>query len=263
MNKGVARSGPHSTAVADPIKRQSGFTLVELLIVMVITAILASALAAAFSAALTLERSSNERRATQERTDQTEAHITRLLQGARLAPSTSDQTTYFLGIVDSQATPLGSDRLTFTTAALGVPMAAMAGTDDFEVQQQTIGPVGGLAEVSLGTTAVGDPQGQSGLFERIQRPSDSDPTRGGMESLLDPAITSIGFQFWNGTQWMPTWDTTTSRQLPQAVRVTYTTLTDAGTETHGFIVPLRASSEPTDQSPSGGSPAPAPAGGAS
>ncbi len=243
------------------LQRQSGLTLIELLIVLGITAILASALGYAFTAELTMQRTEETRRADLDRSDQTERQITRLLQGAKLAMlSESDpavalntlpgqaagpavpavQTTYFAGVVESGANDLGCDRLTFTTTAPALPMAALSGTDDFETQQQARGPVGGLAEVSLGVTPIGDAGGRTGLFERLQRPSDADPAQGGSEFLLDPQIERIGFQFWDGLEWVTSWSATAPPRLPQAVRVSYTRRGAPG-EVRVFDVPLPAS----------------------
>lgn len=223
-------------------RRRRGVTLLELLIVLVMTALLAAALAYAFTAELTLQRRQDAHRATIRRTDAVEQAITNLLQGARLSSMPSNPATYFLGIADSNAGRLGCDRLTFTTTAPGVPMAALYSTDDFETQQQARGPIGGLAEVSLATTPVGEANGQTGLFERMQRPSDADPTQGGLERVLDPEIAEIGFLFWDGQQWVPTWDTTTSaRRLPQAVEVRYTLQGDPNSTVQMFVVPIPAS----------------------
>ncbi len=205
---------------------QHGLTLIELLIVLGITAILAAALGYAFTAELTMQRAEEARRADLDRSDLMERQITRLLQGAKLAapaqsspaaalntlpgqpaalPVPAAQKTYFAGVAEGGANDLGCDRLTFTTTAPVLPMAALAGTDDFETQQQAQGPVGGLAEVSLSVTPVGDAGGRTGLFERLQRPSDADPSQGGLEFLLDPQIERIGFQFWDGFQWITSW----------------------------------------------------------
>ncbi|MBV9852675.1 MAG: prepilin-type N-terminal cleavage/methylation domain-containing protein [Armatimonadetes bacterium] len=252
---------------------QAGLTLIELLVVMVMTALLASALGYAFTATLTVQRLQDERRAGRDRTDATEREITRLLQGARLADApapaapgtgtpgtasggTADVTTYFIGTNDRGAVTQGCSRLTFTTTAPGVPLASLSSTDPFEDQQRSQGPVGGLAEVSLGTDPVGDAGGRAGLFERLQRPGDGDPTQGGTESVLDPQVAAIGFQFWDGVEWLTTWDTASGpRRLPAAVEVTYTLRDDPDNTAHFFVVPLPAS-DVTAQNPAapGGSP---------
>ena len=245
-------------------RRHRGLTLIELLIVLVITAILASAIGYAFTAELTMQRVEEARRADQDRSDATERRIARLLQGAKLtgaaAPAAvpslpvaggppvaagsaaaASQTTYFEGVAENGANDLGCDRLTFTTTAPALPLAALDGTDDFETQQGARGPVGGLAEVSLSVTPVGDAGGQAGLFERIQRPADADPTQGGFESLLDARIARLGFQFWDGAEWVTAWDATNPPRLPQAVRVSYTLRGRPDSDVRVFDVPIPAS----------------------
>jgi hypothetical protein len=235
-------------------------TLVELLIVMAMTVVIAGALSVAFGAEVSLQRSQEAARAEADRSDLVERTITRLLAGARLSASATAPTTaatgaaaasaaatppitYFQGLSDGGATELGSDRITFTTTAPTVPMKSIDSQDDFETQQTDNGPVGGLAEVSLGMVAVGDPGDKTGLFERVQRPSDGDPTQGGMESVLGPDIASIGFQFWDGQQWLDTWDTTTMTpvRLPEAVQVTYRLKSEPNGPVHLFVAPIPAS----------------------
>ncbi len=258
-----------------PQGRRRGVTLIELLIVLVITAILAAAIGYAFTAEMTMQRVEESRRTDMDRSDATERRIARLLQGAKLfglvvpgavpippaaggPPVTASptaaagQTTYFEGLTEGGASDLGSDRLTFTTTAPALPLASLDGTDDYETQQGARGPVGGLAEVSLSVTAVGDPGGRVGLFARIQRPSDADPTQGGVESLIDARIARIGFQFWDGTQWDTSWDAATPPRLPQAVRVSYTLRGQPDSDVRVFDVPIPAS-DVDAQTPQAGS----------
>jgi len=243
-------------------RRRRGLTLVELLIVLAITVMLASALGWAFTAELTMQRVQEARRADLDRSDRTEREITRLLRGAKLSPTpaapsapppaTTDPaagglaaaavpTSYFQGTTENGASDLGCDRLTFTSTAPAIPLAALDGKDDFETQQAARGPVGGLAEVSLSTTPVGDPGGRTGLFERVQRPGDTDPTQGGFESVLDPQIARLGFEFWDGLEWVAAWDATNPRRLPQAVRVSYTLRGRPDGAVRVFVVPIPAS----------------------
>jgi hypothetical protein len=169
-----------------------------------------------------------------------EDELTRLIQGARLSASTTS--SYFQSETDSGGSNLGCDRITFTTIGDGVPMASVYSDDDFQTQQTSRGPVGGLAEVSIGTTPVGDPGDKTGLFERLQRPSDTDPTQGGNEFLIDSNVDSIGFEFYDGNEWIDSWDTTTGAvRLPQAVQVSYTLKDDTAHTTHLFVVPIPAS----------------------
>ena len=247
-----------------------GLTLVELLIVLTITALLASALGYAFTAELTMQRTTQARRAEADRSDATERRITLLLKGAILAQASPDPAalpptgpasgpssgpalaasastaaavpvTYFRGLAEDGTSDLGCARLTWTTTAPAVPLAALSGTEDFETQQQARGPVGGLAEVSLSATPVGDAGGRTGLFERTQRPSDGDPTQGGFESVLDPQVARIGFQFWDGQEWVSEWPAVSPPRLPAAVRVRYTLKNRPDSEVHVFDVPLPAS----------------------
>jgi len=257
-------SGTGAMSVRGRDRCRLGVTLIELLIVLVITAILASAIGYAFTAELTMQRIEEARRADLDRSDATERRITHLLQGAKLTlpaapgavpvlpaapgpPATAgpsaapSQVTYFAGLAEGGANDLGCDRLTFTTTAPALPLASLDGTDDFETQQEVRGPVGGLAEVSLSVTPVGDAGGQTGLFERIQQPSDADPTQGGSESLLDGRIARLGFQFWDGAEWVTTWGAANPPRLPQAVRVRYTLRGRPDSEVRVFDVPLPAS----------------------
>jgi prepilin-type N-terminal cleavage/methylation domain-containing protein len=240
-------------------RRQQGVTLLELLIVLALTVVLASASCYAMMAEVQFQRLHEQRRGQQDSIDATEREITRLLKGAKFTPSTTatgtttvtatttstsvGTTTYFQGINDGRQSLTGCDRLTFTSTAPGVPQASMYSTDDFQTQHDARGPVGGVSEISIGLQPVGTPSaGQSGLFERSQTPSDTDPTQGGNEWVLDPNIDEIGFQFWDGLEWQPTWDTTNGQtQLPQAVQVTYTVKNEAGSPQHLFVVAIPGS----------------------
>jgi prepilin-type N-terminal cleavage/methylation domain-containing protein len=226
-----------------PRFRARAVTLIELLVVLAIMGVLTLALSYAFTAGIDLERSQTQRRTQQERLNQMEQRITVLLRGAKISEDANDTTAFFVGESESGDESLGCDRLTWTTIAPSVPLVAQESDDDFETQQEINGPVGGLAEVSLGLTPLGDPGDRSGLFLRVQRPSDGDYTQGGLESVLDSEVETIGFQFYNGTDWVNTWDTVAGgeRRIPAAVRVSYV-LQGGNIETpRRFIVPLPTS----------------------
>ena len=70
-----------------------------------------------------------------------------------------------------------------------------------------------------------------------------------MESVLESSVTSIGFEFYDGTEWTAAWDTTETggtRRLPAAVKVSYTLATDTQNLTHSFVVPLPTSDVDTN-----------------
>jgi prepilin-type N-terminal cleavage/methylation domain-containing protein len=256
--------------------RRSGLTLVELLVSLVIMTLMAAAIAGAFAAGIDAERHHRQDQNDQTQVALMEQHLTTLLAGAILG-ATTDRTTYFIGddVGDTlqplpttgitvggassspndaqqsggqssqtgtaSTTVVGATRLTFTTVAPNIPIRARTDSDDFETQQQKYGPIGGTAEIEWATTAEGDAGDKTGLFERMQRPSDGDPSQGGKESVLTPQVKAIGFQFWDGTQWLPTWNSTASaanHRLPAAVEVDYQLTTDTSNIVHTFVVPI-------------------------
>jgi hypothetical protein len=218
--------------------------------------IITIAVTMAFEAGLNMEREQQRRQGQQDPVIVMQREITRMLEGAKLSEVTASSAnatptatgstyqTYFQSDqAGSGADELGTDRITFTTAAPGIPLEAQYSQDDFETQQQSNnGPIAGMAEVSFGTTPIGNPPGDpTGLFERVQRPADSDATQGGNEFLICPQIARMGFQFWDGAEWISTWDSTTTpytNHLPAAVLVSYILVGDSQQTVHTFTVPI-------------------------
>jgi type II secretory pathway pseudopilin PulG len=224
--------------------RSAGITLIELMMAMMLVIILLSAIGFAFAAGLNLERAQKAHQAEQDHTEQMCARITQMLAGTRLSTSTTDMTTFFIGNSSSGggAGDLGCDTLTFTTTSPDIPLSAVNDSDDWETQMDARGPIGGIAEVAYSTTPIGDSGNHTGLFERIQRPSDLDPTQGGMQSVLAPEVKTIGFQFWDGQEWISNWDTTQgTRRIPPAVMVSYTTEQSGESNPKVFIVRIPCS----------------------
>ena len=221
----------------------AGLTLIELMVAAVIFSILTLAVAYAFVGGLDIERSQSRYALEQDKIGRLEQTLTGLLQGARLSADANDTFTYFIAEATGGEGQLGSDRLTFTTVAPQIAQASRVSGDDFETQQKSFGPQGGMTEISLSVTPVGDAADKTGLFERVQRPSDGDATQGGTESLLEAQVKEIGFQFYNGTAWVATWDTVNGgeKRLPSAVRVNYILNNDPNEIQHRFTVPLPTS----------------------
>lgn len=132
-----------------------------------------------------------------------------------------------------------ADDLTFTAVGTTPPVQLFTSQDDWPTANQDFGPQGGVAEVCLSLVPQQDPGNHThGLFLRVQRPADQDPTQGGFERVLSPDVASIGYQFYDGQNWDTTWDTRqlTPQQLPAAVRVTYRFEGDK--QDHVFVVML-------------------------
>lgn len=228
-------------------RRAAGLTLLELLIAMAYTVLLVAAMVTAYGTAMRAPETLARRTTSFEESQKYQSEITTLIEHAYLYTRTADTNCYFTtspvstpptnpgngaaattssnaGSGSTQVSQYGgSQLLVFSAIGLPLPAAYLYSNDDFSTLNQDFGPSSGLAEVSLSLVPVGNANGESGLFLRIQQPADSDPTQGGMERLLIPNCTDISLQFWDGTQWDPSWDTQsqTTKQLPSAVRVTY------------------------------------------
>jgi type II secretory pathway pseudopilin PulG len=244
------------------VKRTAGITLIELLVAAVMFAIIAAALGRAFMYAVQYQMQAPKTRQAAQSRILLEDQIARVLQGAYLSSDRADTSTYLVSFTGAQSgtqssssgavagqapqntqsssvndTGQPSDGIVLTTMGSRLPPAYLASSDtDLETLNDRFGPQGGVSEVSLSTTAVGDAGDKAGLFIREQKPADSDHTQGGTERVLDSAVASIAFEFYDGTQWLNSWDTTAGqRRLPAAIRVTYT-LTDDPDTNHAFVV---------------------------
>lgn len=225
-----------------------GITLIELLTALVIGVFVAMALSFAFSTATRYQTEVVPRRAEALQEFAIEARLRNLLERAFVDISQDSEHTYFIGRVD----PSGSSSLSageaatelmFTVAGGRLPGGALAQDGStFEDRNATIGPIGGITERRIGLSPIGDAGNLTGAFLREQTPSDSDPEQGGFESLLDERITTLSFEFWDGADWQPDWDTNTGeRRLPAAVRISYTLDTDEDELVRVFVVRLPAS----------------------
>ncbi len=210
-----------------------GFTLIELLVSAIVIGIISLALASAFAYGVSYQSHADASRQRELERSKFEDRVRALLQNATIDSDVTDTSEYFLAGADAAG---ADDRLTFVTEIPHIPGAQLDSQDDFETQNANLGPQGGLEEVSIGLTPVGQTN-QSGLFVREQRPADGDPTQGGTETVLQSNVTSIQWQFFDGVNWQTTWDSSqTSRRIPAAVEVTYQLQDDP--DQHSFVVRL-------------------------
>ncbi|MFM7186499.1 MAG: prepilin-type N-terminal cleavage/methylation domain-containing protein [Armatimonadota bacterium] len=216
---------------------QRGLTLIEVLVAMGIGGIVVAASAVAFRAGVDhLSFSQRILQTEQSRADWT-AGMRHQVACSFISADSNDSKTFFIATSDDASSDLGATRLTFTSAYASIPGGALDNALTFDDVHDTYGPLGGLAEVSYSTVAVGDAGTSTGLFERIQRPVDADPLQGGLESLVSADVSEIGFLFWDGVEWLTEWDTRSgTRRLPAAVRVQYRLTSEPSDQLHSFVI---------------------------
>ena len=202
--------------------KQRAVTLLELLVSLFMTVLVLWALTGAYIAGLDYSRRAPERIAAFQEETGKRRSISDLLARAYLSPRVDDQSTYFIGWAAS-GQGLQVDTLTFTTIADRPQGGYTREVDtDFETLHIDYGPQGGVTEIALSTTPIGvAPEGE-GIFIREQRPADGDYTQGGSERLLIPDARNLTFRFWDGVEWIDTWDTfANQRRLPSAVEISF------------------------------------------
>lgn len=238
------------------MRRRRAITLLEVLVAAIISALVMAAAVDAIAMGIGYNEHLRAGRDKEENWRRFQEKATLLLSRIYIDPiNTTNASTYFVGQTGegmppgqtiqpgqmlipgqatqapaaasgAQSTPGGggdSDTIMFTVMGRPLPGNALAAdpTEDFETDNQHYGPQGGVAEYALCMTPIGDSKGQTGLILREQVPADQDATQGGNESIAEPDVTNVSFEFYDGTQWQPSWDTfaQTPRQLPAAIRV--------------------------------------------
>ncbi len=214
--------------------RRRGITLVELLLAMAISALVMLTAGGIYTFAARTTQTLGEGRDVFARRAAFENALGDLFAHAYVDVDSTNLNTYFVSgdslsntssSTGSNAANAASDEgtLVFTVLGRRIPSAYLSSTEDFETNNEKFGPVGGVAEIQLGTSPVGEAPVSEGLFLREQTPADTDATQGGEESLLSPDVETIRFEFFDGENWVTTWDTVSmgTRRLPSSVRVTY------------------------------------------
>lgn len=204
------------------MRKQRGLTLLELLVALIGSAILIGGVALSYEVAASWQRRSPAKRDAMEKVTRFQDRLIHLLENAYITSDENDADTYFMSGTGDE---VGANALSLVFTSTGDnPSEAFLTADtetDFETLNETYGPQAGIAEISLSLTPVGDAPVNEGLFLREQRPADGDETQGGKESVLNPDVESIYFEFWDGSEWATSWSTDEIRRLPAAVRVTY------------------------------------------
>jgi hypothetical protein len=179
-----------------------------------------------------------------------EETLTKLISSAYISSDTTRLTTYLVASSSSGVSET-SDKLVFTTIGVQPPQSLLGSDLTTEDANKLNGPYGGITEVAISTLPVGTPAQTVGLFLRKQTPADGDPTQGGFETNLSPDVEFITFEFFDGTEWVKTWDTTNGQNpLPTGIRVTYKYSDEP--ETRSFYVRLVHASQDTQTMSTGG-----------
>lgn len=211
------------------LRRQRGLSLLELLMAVTIVAIAAGAIAKTVVTGVQYETRFVKTVDDRNARTTVEERLRGLLEGAVLGGTNRAFVSPAPGLAgvssENGILSAGSSSVVFTTSSdpLPIPYLQATGTD-FDTLNQRFGPRGGVTEVGLSTTPVGDAGLLQGLFLRTQRPPDSNPAQGGEEMRLSETIKEIRFEFYDGNEWVETWDSRSDAQkdkLPTAVRVTY------------------------------------------
>jgi type II secretory pathway pseudopilin PulG len=204
------------------MRLRRGLTLIEMMVALGMAVLILIALSGSLTVAFNWQRRQPEVRERHERITRFQDRMRSLLQTAYVAPDAEDPVAYFIGDVSSGAGEY-ADQIAFS--AVGNPPAGAYlndADDDFEGLNTKFGAQGGRTEYSISTVPVGSSPYESGLYVREQRPADGDPTQGGYESMLNQEVESIQFEFFDGTDWIGTWDTRNDgRRIPAAIRMTY------------------------------------------
>lgn len=205
-----------------------GVTLLELLTALIIAGFLVVGLTSSFYAAVQYEIRAPQARNRNVDRYAFEDRVRSWLAAAYLSSDPNDQNSYFIGLTGEgldNGGSQGAPGLTWTAIGERPSGAAMASVEtDFEARNESFGAVGGLSEISISDTPVGEsaPADLSATFVREQKPADSDPDQGGYEKVLSDRATQITFEFYDGQEWLTEWDTRNgNRALPYAVRVRY------------------------------------------
>ncbi|MCW5942978.1 MAG: prepilin-type N-terminal cleavage/methylation domain-containing protein [Fimbriimonadaceae bacterium] len=237
------------------MRTRAGFSLIELLVVMVMVGILTVGLSRAFSAGvdfnLDIERGEQEETARLVFEDE----LRRLFQSAYLTPLQDDLASYFIAGTALQGIGGAGGGVAFTALTENLPGSLVEAQGTFEEVNQTYGPQGGVREISLSTSSFGGVNGDQGLFLRVQTPADGDPTQGGVERTLNANVESISFEFFDGSNWTTEWDSREAalRTLPFLVRITYSLANENGRQRTLLVrPPLSDVAELDNQAATGG-----------
>ena len=252
-------------------RRNSGYTLLEFLVAMVIMGIITPGVTLALRAATVAMDRSEARAARMQQVRAAFDVLSRdisfaVLPSASQGSSTSDSTTiseptsWFVGSDDSSGN-IDTDSLEIITASGRVGYAEMLADNTPDAAEE---PPSYLVQVAYSLEPSESGEGFD-LIRRHRSPPSPDGDRSDLlvEEVVVKGISGLDFSYFDGTDWLDSWDTTldTELGLPVAVRITLTIREGNTEEVYITTVPVySASSSSTSSSGTSSSAGQAPSG---
>jgi type II secretion system protein J len=205
------------------ISSQRGLTLLQLMVAVVISSLVAVGIHGTFRAGMNAWRTTE---AMAELYQEARVVLERMSLEIRSAFICDDGNIKFIGM-DRTDGEMSSDALFF--------VSTVNSYDETE-------SYGDLCEV--GYFLYEDPDtGIRGLWRRVQAPPDDDPIYGGTMEELAPWVTQLSFRYFDGSDWVDSWDSSVRRSLPIMVEISILLETPEG-DTLGAVttvyIPNRA-----------------------
>lgn len=205
------------------LSSQSGLTLLQLMVAVIISSLVAIGIHGTFRAGMNAWRTTDK---MTELYQEARVVLERMSSEIRSAFLCNDGDIKFIGM-DRTDGDKSSDILNF--------VSTVNSYDETE-------SYGDLCEI--GYFLYDDPDtGVRGLWRRVQAPPDDDPVYGGTMDELAPWVTQLNFRYFNGNEWLDSWDSSAQRSLPLMVEVSILFETPDGNAlgaTNTIYIPNRA-----------------------
>ena len=159
----------------------------------------------------------------------------------RRPPRAAGQTTYFLGSPENGASDLGCDRLTFTTTAPAMPLAALDSTDDFETQQARAGRSAAWRKSRSARRRSATRRARRACSSASSGPATPTRPRAASSPIWTRRSRASGSSSGTGGNGSRPGTPTNPPRLPPAVRVSYTLRGQPDSDVQVFVVPIPAS----------------------
>lgn len=228
------------------MKNPNGYTLIEFIVTMALLAIIMPALTLSFRTTLDASERIDRRTLLTAEARAVLPVITQDLQNAFVLDR--EGTTHWLIGTDSLSGDAPADSLTLTTMSGRPPLTALV---QDATPADTVEPLSPIQQVNY-SLEPGSEEGTGLLIRSFSSPPGEDPTATTDAELLSDRVIGFDVQYFDGTEWHESWDTTQpdlaagtnaaegtqTPILPLAVRVSLTLLSPNGPQTYNSLVNL-------------------------